>query len=195
VPFLRSSSARVQGALVAATCLVLGVFGPTVPAGGHPVKSFWQYDKALFRHGWKHHDGLDELHRKYHRDHPEWDATAKRRKQHARFHHETLVHKHRRTHFHRVLADQRGDAVWYQANGDTGACGKPLTGKYAAHRSWPCGSLVSVRKGDDYVFVRILDRGPFGDPKRKIDLSRKAFKRLAHPGTGVIGVKIYRLED
>lgn len=193
MPPHRSTAARVRRGIAAAACMALGLVGPTVPAGGHPIKNFWQYDKALYHHGWKHHDGLDELHRDYHRDHPQWDETAKRREQHDRFHHETLIHGHRRKHFHKVLADQQGEASWYQANGETGACGDPLTGKYAAHPSWPCGSLVSVRKGDDYVFVRILDRGPFGDPDRKIDLSRRAFKRLAPPSTGVIDVKIYRL--
>ena len=164
------------------------------PVTAHPISSFWQYDKPLFHHGWTEHKELRKLHDEYHDEHPKWGQTPKRKKQHARFHHRTLVHSHRKMHFHKVLAKQEGDASWYQANGETGACGVPLTGKYAAHPKWKCGSLVSVRKGDDYVFVKIKDRGPYGDNGRVIDLSKRAFKKLADPSTGVIEVKIYRLK-
>jgi rare lipoprotein A len=173
-----------MGLALAATSLV---------GSAHPITSFWQYDKSLFHHGWKAHDGLKKLHKQYHQDHPQWDQTPRRKEQHARFHHRTLVHKHRKMHFHKVLGKQEGDASWYQANGEMGACGVPLTGKYAAHPTWKCGSLVSVRKGDDYVFVKIRDRGPTAEG-RVIDLSKRAFKKLAHPDKGVIDVKIYRLE-
>ena len=183
-------SARPSSVLTLALAAALTV---VLPAGAHPITSFWQYDKPLFQHGWKEHDGLRKKHKAYHEEHPQWDTTAKRREQHARFHHRTLVHSHRRLHFHKALAKQEGEASWYQANGETGACGVPLTGKYAAHPTWKCGSLVSVRKGDDYVFVKIKDRGPYGSG-RVIDLSRRAFKVLAPPSTGVIDVKIYRLE-
>ena len=177
--------------MLASLALVATVAG--TPSGAHPIESFWQYDKSLYQHGWKEHKSLRKLHGEYHDDHPDWDQTAKRKEQHARFHHRTLVHSHRKMHFHKVLAKQEGEASWYQANGETGACGVPLTGKYAAHPKWKCGSLVSVRKGDDYVFVKIKDRGPYADG-RVIDLSKRAFKKLADPAVGVIDVKIYRLE-
>lgn len=174
--------------------LAMALTGTSLLVGAHPISSFWQYDPSFFHHGWKEHEVLRRLHREYHRDHPEWDQTRKRREQHARFHHERLEHGHRHRHFHRILADQTGQAVWYDADGQGGACGTKLKGMYAAHRTWPCGSLVSVRKGDDYIFVRVRDRGPFGDKRRIIDLSKEAFSRLASPGAGTIDVKIYRLE-
>jgi rare lipoprotein A (peptidoglycan hydrolase) len=177
-------------AVAALTALILVGNSPSVVA--HPIKSFWQYDKSLHEHGWPKHQALKEKHHQYHEDHPQWDQTPGRMKQHARFHHRTLVHLHRKFHFHKVLGKQEGEASWYQANGETGACGVPLTGKYAAHPTWKCGSLVSVRMGDDYVFVKIKDRGPTGG--RVIDLSKRAFKKLASPSTGVIDVRIYRLE-
>jgi rare lipoprotein A len=173
--------------------LGLALIATSLVVEAHPISSFWLYDKSLFQHGWTAHGGLKELHKQYHHDHPQWDQTAHRKELHARFHHRTLVHKHRQKHFHKALGKQEGEASWYQANGETGACGVPLTGKYAAHPTWKCGSLVSVRKGDDYVFVKIRDRGPFGGG-RVIDLSKRAFKKLAHPDKGVIDVKIYRLE-
>jgi rare lipoprotein A len=180
----RSAVVILLGLILAATSLV---------GGAHPIRNFWQYDRSLYHHGWKAHDGLKKRHNQYHQDHPQWDQTARRKDQHARFHHRTLVHRHRKKHFHKVLGKQKGEASWYQANGETGACGVPLKGRYAAHPSWKCGSLVSVRRGDDYVFVKIRDRGPFAEG-RVIDLSKRAFKKLAPPSKGVIDVKIYRLE-
>jgi rare lipoprotein A (peptidoglycan hydrolase) len=182
---------RARILLVVLSLLPLVLAGG-VPLRAHPIKSFWQYDRPLFQHGWTEHKEIKVLHNQYHQDHPQWDQTAKRKEQHARFHHRTLVHKHRRMHFHKVLGKQEGEASWYQANGETGACGVELTGRYAAHPTWACGSLVSVRRGDDYVFVKIKDRGPSGD--RVIDLSKRAFRELADPSKGVIDVKIYRLE-
>jgi rare lipoprotein A len=64
---------------------------------------------------------------------------------------------------------------------------------YAAHPKWPCGTLISVRTADRYVFVRVMDRGPYGDG-RVVDLAKRAFERLRPPSKGVADVKIYRLE-
>jgi rare lipoprotein A (peptidoglycan hydrolase) len=172
----------------------MALTGTSLFVEAHPISSFWQYDPGFFNHEWNEHGVLKDLHKQYHRDHPHWDRTPKRRRQHKRFHHERLEHGHRHIHFHRILANQTGQAVWYDGDGRGGACGTKLKGMYAAHRTWPCGSLVSVRKGDDYIFVRIRDRGPFGDKHRIIDLSKKAFSRLASPGAGTMDVKIYRLE-
>jgi rare lipoprotein A (peptidoglycan hydrolase) len=47
---------------------------------------------------------------------------------------------------------------------------------------------------DRYVFVRVMDRGPSGDG-RVIDLAKRAFERLAQPSSGLVDVKIYRLES
>jgi len=57
----------------------------------------------------------------------------------------------------------------------------------AAHRTLPLGTAVAVthlRTGRQVV-VRIKDRGPYVDPRRRIiDLSRAAARRLGfeHPG-------------
>jgi rare lipoprotein A len=153
------------------------------------MTGFWRYDPSMWRHSWKDHDRLQKLHRQWHADHEH-----PRSLNHLDFHHSQLVHEHRKVHHHRVRRWQEGDATWYDLEGKTGACGRPLRGLYAAHKSYPCGSLVSVRRGDRYVHVRIMDRGPFG-PGRKIDLAKEAFSRLAAPSEGVIKVRVYLLED
>jgi rare lipoprotein A len=156
-------------------------------AGAHPLTGWWRYDPSYFRHGPLEHRDLRRTHTKWHEEHPGEPGG-----QHRELHH-SLEHQHRAMHYHRVIRTQQGDATWYSAPGEPGACGEGLHGLYAAHKRFPCGSLVSVRHGGQHVFVRILDRGPFG-PGRKIDLSRKAFSRLADPDAGVISVRIYRLE-
>lgn len=165
--------------------LVVSLLSLSVQA--HQVKYFWKYDPQLFRHGWPHHSELQAWHKRWHHNHPN-PGEGK----HLRFHHR-LVHAHQNLHYHDVLAKQQGQASWYDLKGEMGACDEPLKGLYAAHPKWKCGSLVSVRAGDSYVFVTILDRGPTGDG-RVIDLSKEAFERLADPSDGVIDVKIYRLE-
>jgi rare lipoprotein A len=172
--------AGIAFALVLLAALSMG-------AAAHRIVYFWKYDPQLFweNHSYRDHPGLKARHARWHHSHP----GASDRK-HRAFHH-TLVHAHAERHHHDVLAKQSGEGTWF--TGETGACGKPLKGLYAAHPRWPCGSLVSVRRGDRYVFVRIQDRGPTGEG-RVIDLSKQAFRRLAPPSRGVIDVKIYRLE-
>jgi peptidoglycan lytic transglycosylase len=162
----------------------------SISASAHQVVYFWKYDPKLFwdTHSFKDHRDLRAWHERWHANHPNAG-----RQRHRRFHHRQVGHTHQKLHYHDVLAKQRGDATWYDLEGATGACGKPLKGLYAAHRKWKCGSLVSVRHGDRWVFVRIRDRGPYGEG-RVIDLSKRAFRRLAPPSRGVIDVKIYRLD-
>jgi len=78
-----------------------------------------------------------------------------------------------------------GRASWY--TGNFGACGRALTGYYAASRTLPCGSHVLVSYGGRSVVVTILDRGP-QSTLRDLDLSRSAFAALASPSKGVIWV-------
>ncbi|HWC32192.1 MAG TPA: septal ring lytic transglycosylase RlpA family protein [Actinomycetota bacterium] len=182
----RTRSAKVaRAAAVAALISLLAL-----SADAHPLRWFWRYDPIYFRadHGWPDHYRLRRTHRAWHDAHPQTPL-----QKHREFHHE-LVHDHRRMHYHRQLRRQTGQASWYRANGETGACGRELRGMYAAHRRWPCGSLVSVRRGNKHIFVRIRDRGPYVDG-RVIDLSRRAFRKLADPSAGVLNVTIYRLED
>ena len=96
--------------------------------------------------------------------------------------------RHLAIHYHSAISSQDGQATWYNGNGYTGACGRPLEGLYAASRTLPCGALVSVRANGRYVLVRVLDRGPYGSSSRILDLSPKAFGWLAPLGAGVIWV-------
>lgn len=61
----------------------------------------------------------------------------------------------------------------------------------AAHRNLPLGTVlrVSRRDGQRTVYVRINDRGPFGNRRRILDLSRAAFERLASTRAGVLEVR------
>ncbi len=161
----------------------------SISASAHQIVYFWKYDPKLFwdSHSFKDHRGLKAWHARWHANHP----NASDRK-HGSFHHRRLGHTHQKRHYHDVLAKQQGQATWYALAGEMGACGKPLKGLYAAHRRWKCGSLVSVRAGDRYVHVRILDRGPSMEG-RIIDLSKEAFERLAPSEEGVVDVEIYQL--
>lgn len=59
----------------------------------------------------------------------------------------------------------------------------------AAHKSLPFGTQVMVIHGNDTIKVRINDRGPFIQG-RIIDLSERAFQKIAPLSKGVIGVKV-----
>lgn len=95
-----------------------------------------------------------------------------------------------------VAADQAGLATWYGAKfaGRKTANGERFDpAKYtAAHRKLPFGTWVEVRRADTgrTVRVRINDRGPWGDDKRIIDLSRKAAEDLDIVREGVSRVEI-----
>lgn len=62
----------------------------------------------------------------------------------------------------------------------------------AAHRSLPFGTRVRVtnQKNGRSVVVRINDRGPFGNKKRIIDLSRAAARELHMIDAGVVPVTL-----
>jgi rare lipoprotein A len=77
----------------------------------------------------------------------------------------------------------------------------------AAHRTLPFGTMVEVRRldaptpvsgrlasgglaGGRRVVVRINDRGPFGDPDRVIDLSRRAAEELGIVQEGKVRVEL-----
>ncbi|MDB5220200.1 MAG: Rare lipoprotein precursor [Myxococcaceae bacterium] len=95
-----------------------------------------------------------------------------------------------------VTADQAGLATWY---GGAFAGKKTANGerfdptKYtAAHRTLKFGTWVEVRRADTgrTVRVRINDRGPWGDDRRIIDLSRKAAEELDIVREGVSRVEL-----
>jgi rare lipoprotein A len=62
----------------------------------------------------------------------------------------------------------------------------------AAHRKLPFGTWVEVRRPDTgrSVRVRVNDRGPWGDARRVIDLSRAAAKELGMLGEGMMKVEL-----
>jgi rare lipoprotein A (peptidoglycan hydrolase) len=175
---------------IARTALLLLLAGllllPAGAAQGHRIKRRWAYEPRLYSHDWTAHSFLKRRHRRWHENNQ-----LHTEEEHGRFHHRELVHAHRRQHKYRVRARQSGGASWY--TGSRGACGKPLRGLYAAHKSWPCGTKVAVKRGRRTVVVRVLDRGPYTEG-RVIDLSKGAFSRLGSPSRGVMGVKIYRLQ-
>lgn len=174
--------------LTAATTLALGS-----PALAHPnVAKWWQYEKVTWKYTWRHSSKLVHQHYGWHDDHPRYSTSTRGGEHHHDFHGE-LRHEWRHMHFHRAVSWAKGEATWYYGDGQVGACGVKLHGFYAASRTLPCGSLVSVRHNGRYVFVRIEDRGPFGDHRRIFDLSPKAFRALAKPEAGVIDIKSVRL--
>jgi rare lipoprotein A len=165
--------------------------GLAIPIGGtaqgHHVRRFWLYNRDVRKHHWQAHPIRKHRHHRWHRRHP--NATSW---EHRRYHHHILTHKHRESHHrYRSVASQRGEASYY--SGSRGACGTRLTGLYAAHRTWPCGTKVSVKHGKRYVIVRVLDRGPYVQG-RIIDLSQSAFDRLGDLSAGTMDVRIFRLK-
>jgi rare lipoprotein A len=92
--------------------------------------------------------------------------------------------------------DEVGLATWYGSAfaGKKTASGEPFDPRAltAAHRRLPFGTWVDVRRPDtgSSVRVRINDRGPWGDPRRVIDLSREAAKELGIVGMGTAPVEI-----
>lgn len=93
-------------------------------------------------------------------------------------------------------ADQVGLATWY---GGAFAGKKTASGERfdpekltAAHRKLPFGTWVEVRRVDTgrTVRVRVNDRGPWGNERRIIDLSRKAADDLGIVREGVARVEL-----
>ena len=92
--------------------------------------------------------------------------------------------------------DEVGLATWY---GQAFAGRKTASGERfdpsamtAAHRKLPFGTWVEVRRRDtgSVVRVRITDRGPWGDNRRIIDLSRAAADVIGLTREGVTSVEL-----
>ena len=92
--------------------------------------------------------------------------------------------------------DEVGLATWYgtQFAGKKTANGERFdpNALTAAHRHLPFNTWVEVRRPDTgrSIRVRINDRGPWGDDRRVIDLSRAAAVQLDIVGLGVAPVEI-----
>jgi rare lipoprotein A len=92
--------------------------------------------------------------------------------------------------------DEVGIATWYgrEFAGKRTASGERFDpdAMTAAHRKLPFGTWVEVRRPDTgrSVRVRVNDRGPWGDARRVIDLSRAAAKDLGMLGDGKVRVEL-----
>ena len=89
----------------------------------------------------------------------------------------------------------KGKAHYYsdELSGNGMACG----GTYrphkmvAAHRSLPCGTELRVKNkaNGKVVTVKVKDRGPYGDKKTVLDLSKRAAKKLGYVRQGSARVR------
>ena len=95
-----------------------------------------------------------------------------------------------------MAPDEVGLATWY---GQAFAGRKTASGERfdpgamtAAHRKLPFGTWVEVRRADtgSRVRVRVTDRGPWGDARRIIDLSRAAADLIGLTRDGVARVEL-----
>ncbi|MCX6735275.1 MAG: septal ring lytic transglycosylase RlpA family protein [Candidatus Peregrinibacteria bacterium] len=61
-----------------------------------------------------------------------------------------------------------------------------------AHKTLPFGTIVEVTNiaNGKSVKVKVTDRGPFG-AGRVLDLSKKAFAKIASPSEGVVNVEYH----
>lgn len=95
-----------------------------------------------------------------------------------------------------VRHGQEGQATFYGESfrGTTTASGERFDPEAltAAHRTLRFGTRVEVQslRGPERVVVRINDRGPFGNPRRIIDVSVAAARRLNMLRAGVIPVHL-----
>lgn len=91
---------------------------------------------------------------------------------------------------------EEGYATYYAENfhGKGTASGEVFDASQftAAHRTLPFGTWLLVKDLDNgkTVYVRVNDRGPYGDDTRIIDLSKAAFEVLAPASQGVAHVSI-----
>ena len=101
--------------------------------------------------------------------------------------------------FHDIRGTQVGLATWYGGRlaGHRTASGERFDPRAmtAAHLSLPLGTWVEVRRTDGEgpaVRVRINDRGPYGDSRRIIDLSKHAADLLGitRKGTAEVSVRL-----
>jgi rare lipoprotein A (peptidoglycan hydrolase) len=85
------------------------------------------------------------------------------------------------------------DISWYGPGlyGNGTACGQTLTKALVgvAHRSLPCGTLVTFRYNGVTLTVPVIDRGPYVSG-RTWDLSYAACSKLKHCFTGTIDWKL-----
>jgi rare lipoprotein A len=89
----------------------------------------------------------------------------------------------------------KGKANYYsdELSGNGMACGGTYRPRkmIAAHRKLPCGTELRVknRANGKVVTVKVRDRGPYGDKKTVLDLSRRAARKLGYLDEGSARVR------
>jgi hypothetical protein len=87
-----------------------------------------------------------------------------------------------------ALATWYGPGLW----GNQTACGQTLTPDLigVAHRSLPCGTLVTLVYEGRTITVPVIDRGPYGVPGAQYDLTQAAAFVLGMPETETVGALV-----
>lgn len=99
-----------------------------------------------------------------------------------------------------VLDIALGEATYYadKFNGRRTASGIVFsnTRMYAAHLKYPFGTIVRVTnlRNDKSVVLQVVDRGPHGNPRTIIDVSRSAAEQLEFIRAGRVPVRVEVLE-
>jgi rare lipoprotein A len=86
-----------------------------------------------------------------------------------------------------LQAFRPGLASWYALYGNRTACGQTLTAGTlgVAHKTLPCGTIVTFRYGNRKVTVPVIDRGPYSGA-REWDLTGATARALGFGGVGVV---------
>jgi len=86
-----------------------------------------------------------------------------------------------------LQAFRPGLASWYALYGNRTACGQTLTAGTlgVAHKTLPCGTMVTFRYGSREVTVPVIDRGPYAGG-REWDLTGATAHALGFGGVGVV---------
>jgi len=93
----------------------------------------------------------------------------------------------------RMNVYRRSFASWYGPGfyGKRTACGQTVSDSIrgVAHKTLPCGTRVTLRKGDRIVRARVIDRGPF-HAGREFDLTPAVKRALRFGSTGPVEVAL-----
>jgi hypothetical protein len=86
-----------------------------------------------------------------------------------------------------LQAFRAGLASWYALYGSRTACGQTLTAGTlgVAHKTLPCGTMVTFRYGGREVTVPVIDRGPYVSG-REWDLTGATARALGFGSVGVV---------
>lgn len=99
-----------------------------------------------------------------------------------------------------VLETIEGEATYYASRFDGRRTASGIVFRnsepWAAHRRYPFGTVVRVTnlRNDRSVILRIVDRGPFGNSRRIIDVSQAAARELDFITAGHVPVRVEVLE-